>query len=110
MIEEIKLPEVGENVESGEIAKILVAVGDLVEEEQPVLEFETDKAVVEVPSPFKGKVVEISVKENETLAVGHVFMKLETGANEEPVQPDKKTTEEKVTEAPVEEPAKPTPP
>ena len=103
MIKEIKLPEVGENVESGEIAKVLVSVGDLVEVEQPVLEFETDKAVVEVPSPFKGKIVEILVKANETITVGQVFMKIETETKEESIQVEEKTVEDKVPEIPVEE-------
>jgi pyruvate dehydrogenase E2 component (dihydrolipoamide acetyltransferase) len=106
MIKEIKLPEVGENVESGEIAKVLVAVGDLLEVEQPVLEFETDKAVVEVPSPYKGKVIEISVKANETIAVGQVFMKVETETKDDSVQVEEKTVEDKVSEIPVEEPTK----
>ncbi|MCB0257933.1 MAG: branched-chain alpha-keto acid dehydrogenase subunit E2, partial [Anaerolineae bacterium] len=50
MATQVKLPELGENVQSGNVVRILVAVGDRVEIGQPVLELETDKAAFEVPS------------------------------------------------------------
>ena len=56
MIREVRLPEISENVESGDVIKILVSVGDSVEVDQPLVEIETEKAVLEVPSPHKGKV------------------------------------------------------
>ena len=70
---EFKLPEVGEGIESGTVVGILVAVGDTVEKDQPVLELETDKAVVEVPSSVAGVVEAINVKENEEAKVGQVI-------------------------------------
>lgn len=78
MVKEIRLPEVGENVESGEIAKILVAVGDMIEHEQPVLEFETDKALVDVPSPYRGKITEILVAVGDQAKIGDLLLKIET--------------------------------
>ncbi len=85
MVKEIKLPEVGENVESGEIAKLLVSVGNVVDLEQPVLEFETDKAVVDVPSPYTGKITEIFVAVGDRVKIGDLLMKVETENMKSPV-------------------------
>ncbi|MBI3592288.1 MAG: 2-oxo acid dehydrogenase subunit E2, partial [Nitrospirae bacterium] len=60
------LPDLGEGITEGEIRKWLVREGDTVEEHQNVLEIETDKAIVEAPSPRKGRVVRINKKEGET--------------------------------------------
>jgi pyruvate dehydrogenase E2 component (dihydrolipoamide acetyltransferase) len=78
MIEDIRLPEISENVEEGDIIKVLVAVGDLLEVDQPILEIETEKAVLEVPSPFKGKVTEILVKEGDTIAINQIILRVNT--------------------------------
>jgi pyruvate dehydrogenase E2 component (dihydrolipoamide acetyltransferase) len=68
------LPDLGEGITEGEIRKWVVKEGDSVEEHQTVLEIETDKAVVEVPSPRKGKVLEIKKKEGEMAQVGETLM------------------------------------
>lgn len=68
------LPELGENIEFGSVTKVLVSVGDTVAKDQTVLELETDKAVVEVPSPASGTVSEVHVKEGDTLNVGDVIV------------------------------------
>ncbi len=78
MIKEVRLPEISENVESGDVIKILVSVGDAVEADQPLVEIETEKAVFEVPSPYRGKVAEILVRPGETVKVGQVFMTIDT--------------------------------
>ncbi|UCG49524.1 MAG: biotin/lipoyl-binding protein, partial [Phycisphaerales bacterium] len=80
MIEEVKLPEISENVESGVVIAALVKAGDFVEKEQPLVELETEKATFEVPSPFSGKVVEISVNEEDEINVGQVIAKIDTDA------------------------------
>ena len=80
MIQEVRLPEISENVGSGDVIKILVSVGDTVEIDQSLVEIETEKAVLEVPSPHKGKVTEILVRPGETIKVGQVFMKIDTAA------------------------------
>jgi pyruvate dehydrogenase E2 component (dihydrolipoamide acetyltransferase) len=80
MLKEVTLPEISENVESGDVIKILVAVGDAVEIDQPLVEIETEKAVLEVPSPHKGKVAEILVRPGETIKVGQVFMTIDIAA------------------------------
>lgn len=81
---EIKLPILGENVESGAVVNILVSVGDEVTEGQPVIELETEKATIEVPVSASGRVKEISVKEGETVKVGQVILILEEKAGAEP--------------------------
>ena len=68
------LPELGENIETGDVVSVLVAVGDTVEIDQPVVELETDKATVEVPSPVAGTVEDIAVKAGDTIAVGQVIL------------------------------------
>ena len=77
MGKEFKLPELGENIESGEVVNVLVHEGDVVSAEQSVLELETDKATLEVPVPFGGRVQEIRAKEGETIKVGQVVLVIE---------------------------------
>ncbi|HNR30801.1 MAG TPA: 2-oxo acid dehydrogenase subunit E2 [Candidatus Hydrogenedentes bacterium] len=71
---EFKLPELGENITSGTIARVLVAVGETVAEGQPLIEIETDKAVAEIPSTVAGTVTEIRVSEGQKVQVGAVLM------------------------------------
>ena len=59
---EFKLPELGENIVSGDVVRIMVGPGDTVQVDQPVLEVETGKAVVEVPSSVAGKVTAVLVR------------------------------------------------
>ena len=68
------LPDLGEGITEGEIRKWIVKEGDSVEEHQTILELETDKAVVEVPSPKKGKILKINKEEGEIVKVGEVLM------------------------------------
>ena len=69
-----KLPELGENIETGDVVNVLVSVGDTLEIDQPVVELETDKATVEVPAPAAGKVTDIAVKAGDTIGVGQVIL------------------------------------
>ncbi|HET9272512.1 MAG TPA: 2-oxo acid dehydrogenase subunit E2 [Vicinamibacterales bacterium] len=77
---EFKVPELGENVASGDVAKVLVSVGDTVKMEQPVIELETDKATIEVPSSVAGVVKEIKVKKGDKVQVGAVIFTVDDGA------------------------------
>lgn len=100
---DFKLPDLGEGITEGEVVKWRVKEGDHVEEHQVVLEIETDKAIVEVPSPRSGKVTKVSVKEGQTVNVGSTLMKIETGEAEARVEekaPEKKAEEEKRTRQP----------
>ncbi|MFC6752901.1 2-oxo acid dehydrogenase subunit E2 [Halorubrum tibetense] len=73
-VKEFKLPDVGEGVAEGELVTWLVEPGDRVEEDQPVAEVETDKALVEVPSRYDGVVEELFVAEGEMVPVGDVII------------------------------------
>jgi len=76
---EFKMPDLGENIENGDVVSVLVSVGDHIEEDQPVLELETDKAVIEVPASAGGTVTAVHVKEGESAAVGQLLLTLESG-------------------------------
>ncbi len=77
-IRDFKLPDLGEGLEEGDIVAWRVEVGETIELNQTVAEIETAKAVVEVPSPFAGKVTERIGEEGETIAVGEVFLRIDT--------------------------------
>jgi pyruvate dehydrogenase E2 component (dihydrolipoamide acetyltransferase) len=80
MAVEVKLPELGENIEKGDVARVLVAAGDVVDKDQAIMELETDKATIEVPAPVAGRVAEVRVKAGEKAAVGQVVMVLDEAA------------------------------
>ena len=77
---DMKLPEVGEGIEAGTVVAVLVAEGDRVEIDQPVLELETDKAVVEVPSSVAGVVEKVHVQANAEARIGQVVLTVAEGA------------------------------
>ena len=78
---EFVLPELGEGMEAGDVVQVLVSVGESITEEQPVLELETDKAVVEVPAPVSGTVKAIHVQAGDKAAVGQLLLTVETPAS-----------------------------
>ena len=73
-MQEFKVPELGENVEQGDVTRVLVKVGDTISREQSVIELETDKATVEVPSSVAGVVKDIKVKAGDKVKVGAVIL------------------------------------
>jgi pyruvate dehydrogenase E2 component (dihydrolipoyllysine-residue acetyltransferase) len=82
---ELKLPDLGEGLTEGEIARWLVAVGQEVAEDDPLVEVQTDKTTVEIPSPAAGKVARILVEEGQVVPVGTVLVVIgEDGAPAEP--------------------------
>jgi pyruvate dehydrogenase E2 component (dihydrolipoamide acetyltransferase) len=80
MATEFKLPELGENIASGDLVRLMIKPGASIAEGQPVMELETDKAVIEVPSSIGGVVLEIKVKEGQKVKVGEVIFTIEGGA------------------------------
>jgi len=84
---EFTLPELGENITQGDLVRLMVSPGMKVSEGQPVMELETDKAVVEVPSSVNGVVKEVRVKQGEKVNVGQVIFTLEGGAASLPEKP-----------------------
>jgi pyruvate dehydrogenase E2 component (dihydrolipoamide acetyltransferase) len=73
------LPELGENVAAGDVLRVLVKPGDTLAKDQPVLELETDKATIEVPSSVAGTVVDVKVKVGEKVKVGQVILSVDSG-------------------------------
>lgn len=71
---EFRVPELGENVTHGDVARVMVKVGDVVAREQPVLELETDKATIEVPSSVAGVVTDVLVKKGDKVKVGALVL------------------------------------
>jgi len=80
-VTEFKLLELGENIDQGDLVRLMISPGSSITEGQPVMELETDKAVVEVPSSVSGTVKEIRVKEGEKVKVGQVIFTVENGAS-----------------------------
>jgi len=95
---EFKLPELGENIDSGDLVRLLISPGVSVAEGQPVMELETDKAVVEVPSTVSGVVREVKVKEGQKIKVGEVIFTLEGGVVAQAEAPRKHEPVEHVSE------------
>lgn len=75
---DFKLPDLGENIKSGDVVNVLVREGDVITANQPVAEIETDKAVVEVPSPQAGRVAKVHIKPGQTVPIGGVLITIET--------------------------------
>ena len=102
MAKEFKLPDLGEGIHEGEILSVRVSEGDKVSEGDIILEVETDKAAVEVPSPYTGVVEEIRVKPGDTVNVGDVMMTFAVG--EEPAKAKKPAAERAEEKKPKEKP------
>jgi pyruvate dehydrogenase E2 component (dihydrolipoyllysine-residue acetyltransferase) len=78
-VTDFTLPELGEQIESGDVLRVLVKAGDTLVKEQPVLELETDKATIEVPSSVVGTVKEIKVKAGDKVKVGQAILSYDEG-------------------------------
>src|SRR4051812_13909779 len=77
------LPELGEQIEAGDVLRVLVKAGDTLAKEQPILELETDKATIEVPSSVAGTVKEIKVKAGDKVKVGQAILSYEENGKAE---------------------------
>jgi pyruvate dehydrogenase E2 component (dihydrolipoamide acetyltransferase) len=109
MATEVKVPDIGD-FSDVPVVTILVSVGDRVSKEDPLLELESDKATMEVPSPFDGEVAEIRVAEGDTVSEGSVIMTLNTSdaAGEAPAKEEAPAQAAPAAEPKVESaPAKP---
>ncbi|MDE2797098.1 MAG: dihydrolipoamide acetyltransferase family protein [Gemmatimonadota bacterium] len=110
MATEFKLPDLGEGVEAGDVVSVLVAEGDTIEIDQSVVELETDKALVEVPSSVAGTITKIHISAGDRVPVGSLLISVEEGEKSVPEEPEAEVP----TPAPKEEPEprapEPTPP
>lgn len=108
---EFKLPDIGEGIHEGEVAKWLVAEGDKINEDDVLVEIQNDKAVVEIPSPVDGTVSKIHIGEGEVTTVGTTIVTIDDGsedsgsAEETEEKPEEKA--EKTSEKPADDAAKP---
>ncbi len=109
-IVDFHLPDLGENIPSADVVNVLVKVGDVIEVDQAILEIETDKATIEVPTTVAGKVVEVFVKAGSTAKVGDVVIKVETGASAVEESKPSEVKKEEGTESPKVESKKETAP
>jgi pyruvate dehydrogenase E2 component (dihydrolipoamide acetyltransferase) len=107
---DFKLPELGENVTAGDVVRVLVSAGDTVQKDQPLLELETDKATIEVPSTVAGTVRDVRVKAGERVKVGQTVLTVDEsgGAGKaeaaEPERAEPKRAEPKAGDAPKPQP------
>ncbi len=108
---EFKLPDIGEGVVEGEIVQWMVQEGDLLEEDQPMVEIMTDKATVELPSPRRGRVVSCNGKEGDIIDVGAVLIVIDDEEDDEapPKVPASKIPPEPAAEPPAPAKAAPVP-
>ena len=111
---EFKIPELGENVTSGDVVRILVKAGDALEKDQAVLELETDKATIEVPSTVSGTVKDIKVKQGDKVKVGQLVLTVDGGAAPaepaaKPEKAEKAAKEQEPQKADASAPSKPKP-
>ncbi len=102
MIQEVRLPEISENVTTGDVIQVLVKVGDFIKKEQSIIELETEKATFEVPSPVTGKITEVNLKPGQKINVGDVIIKVDIEAKAEQQPPAAKSVPTPAIKPPVE--------
>jgi pyruvate dehydrogenase E2 component (dihydrolipoamide acetyltransferase) len=95
MATEFKLPELGENIESADVIAVLVNAGDHLKKEQSVIEIETDKATIEVPSSVEGVITEVLVKQGDNIQVGKTIVKIDDSGEKKESVSEKHTPKEK---------------
>ncbi len=104
MVFEFKLPDIGEGVHEGEIAKWLVHAGDAIHEDQPMVEVMTDKVTVEITSPVSGTIQKLLYKEGDVVKVGSVIIAIETSGAAAAPQAERQIEEEALAVAAKETP------
>src|SRR5579884_1254069 len=110
-IREFKLPDLGEGMHEAEIVEWLIKPGDTLKLDQTMVKVETDKAIVEIPSPVSGRVSEIRVPNGQVAKVGDVLVVFETPSSANVSNPTKNTTTSPATtSSPVQSPPTPTQP
>ena len=103
MTVEFKLPDLGEGIHEAEIIAVKVKEGEMVKEDQIIFEVETDKAVVEIPSPYAGTVKELKIKIGDKVSEGSLILTLVVAGEETVTPPAVTTAEAKKTIEPVAE-------
>ena len=96
---EVLLPELGENVSQGDLVRVLVKVGDTIQKDQAIVELETEKAAIEVPSSAAGVVKTIHVKEGQKLKVGQSILTVEEAGGSQQAEPQAAPKEQNAEKA-----------
>jgi pyruvate dehydrogenase E2 component (dihydrolipoamide acetyltransferase) len=102
MVTEFRLPELGEDIATGDVINVYVSVGDRVSKDQPIMEIETDKAAIEVPAPVSGVITGVHVNEGETINIGQLLVTIDE-SEEEKEEPEVKEAIQEVVEVSAEE-------
>ncbi|PHS01798.1 MAG: pyruvate dehydrogenase [Blastopirellula sp.] len=105
---EVKMPDLGDGIESADVMSLFVSVGDTVEKDQDLIEIETDKATTEIQASAAGTITKISVAVGDTVAIGAVIVELE--ASDAAAQAAPAAVEPPVVAEPTVPPAEPEPP
>ncbi len=100
MASEFKVPELGENVEKGDVVRVMVKAGDVITVDQPIFELETDKATIEVPSTVAGTVVEMKIKQGDKVKPGQVVLTVDADASAAATKDEPKSRGPEVAEVP----------
>ena len=87
MAVDVRLPDLGEGIESGDVLQVLVGEGDVVKKDQGIVELETDKATVEVPSSQAGKVAKVHVRVGQSVSPGDALISVEPSGGEKDKKP-----------------------
>ncbi|HTK28482.1 MAG TPA: 2-oxo acid dehydrogenase subunit E2 [Vicinamibacterales bacterium] len=103
---DFSLPELGENIAAGDVLRVLVKAGDTLAKDQPVLELETDKATIEVPSSVAGTITDVKVKPGDKVKVGQAILSVQDGAAAAPAAKAAEAPAPKKEEPKQEEPEK----
>ncbi|MCA9478627.1 MAG: 2-oxo acid dehydrogenase subunit E2 [Nanoarchaeota archaeon] len=98
MVNEFKFPDVGEGITEGKLVSWKVKVGDKISKDQTLAEVETDKAVVEIPSPYEGTITQLHANEGDTLTVGEVIVTFDGEPGQAAPAPQVEKAEEKQEE------------
>jgi len=107
-----KLPELGENIETAEVTRLLVKPGDVIKADQSVMELDSEKASFPLPCPTAGKISKIHVKEGQTIKIGQPLLDVEeagTPASREPEKSPKEKAPAAVSKPSRREPQAPAP-
>lgn len=107
MATDVILPDLGDGIDAGDVLELLVAPGDSIDKDQALLELETDKATVTIPSPAAGKLVKFTVAVGDTVPIGGVIAQLEASAA--PAAPPAPAAAPAAEEPPAPAPAAPEP-
>ena len=101
MIKEVLLPNIGEGIETADVSEVLVKAGDLISIDDPIFVLESEKATMEIPSPYNGNVKAVKIKQGEQVIPGQVLITIELSGKEEDSASSHATSEdkEKISEA-----------